>query len=250
MRLLRLTLVSALPFALIACDDEPGPTIMEPDPVAAVHWVNASPDVGAIDIRPIDIVTNAGLFGAGFGAANANAQPILAGTRTIRVFRANSPDILWEGTHNFVEGQRYTFIVHGPANALKVDIINDNPPSPGSGNVAVRAVMLGVGLGNVDVYVGTEADGLPAASPAWTNVGYSPTGTDFKVFPAGPLRIAAVPAGAAEPFIVANQAMPAGSPPTNMLSGIPGVTQPGTAITAIIIDEGRAPIYLNHRRPD
>lgn len=250
MRLLRLTLAGALPFALIACDDDPGPTINEPDPVAAVHWVNASPDVGPLDIRPIDIVTNAGLFGANFGDANANAHPLLAGTRTIRVFRANSSTILWEGTHNFAEGQRYTFIVHGSANSLDVDIVNDAPPAPGAGQVAVRAISLGAGLGNLDIYVGTSSEGLPAAAPTWTNVGYSATGTDFKTFPTGQLRIAAVQAGSTEQMIVDNQALPPGSPPTTTASAIPGVTQSGSAITAIIIDADRAPIYLNHRRPD
>ncbi len=58
-------------------------------PQAAVHWIHAVPDTGEMDMRPIDIISNAGLFDAVFRGSTMFYQGIEAGTRHIRVFMSS-----------------------------------------------------------------------------------------------------------------------------------------------------------------
>ena len=85
---LRFSLLCVVALA-VACSKEA--TFTEPlPPMGAIHWVHAVADTGAMDFRPIDIVTNAGLFDAAFRGANQLPQGIEAGTRRIRVFMSST----------------------------------------------------------------------------------------------------------------------------------------------------------------
>ena len=166
-------------------------TFEEPLPeYAAIHWVNAVPDTGQQDMRIVDITENAGLFDANYRGSNMFYQPIRPGTRTFRIFNSSTnpviaQQVLLEGTLDLTADQGYTLIHSGfarsgstPAHAAL--LLLDNPPVPAAGQVAVRAVHAGAGLGNVDVFIvrkpvnATTVDSLPD-SPAATNIAFSGT---------------------------------------------------------------------------
>jgi hypothetical protein len=168
-------------------------TFEEPLPeYASIHWVNAVPDTGQQDMRIIDIPENAGLFDANYRGSNMFYQAIRSGTRTYRIFNSSADpviaqQILLEGTLDLSPDQGYTVIHSGfarggstPSHAAL--LLLDNPPVPAAGQLAVRAVNAGAGLGNVDVFIVRKAvnpatvDSLPDA-PAATNIAFGQSST-------------------------------------------------------------------------
>lgn len=178
---------AALLLAVVGCAKDA--TFQEPLPdYAAIHWVNAVPDTGQQDMRIVDITENAGLFDANYRGSNMFYQAIRSGTRTFRIFNSSTnpviaQQILLEGTLDLVAGQGYTLIHSGFARSGSTPthaalLLLDAPPVPAAGQVAVRAVHAGAGLGNVDVFIvrkpvnAATVDSLPDARAA-TNIAFS-----------------------------------------------------------------------------
>jgi hypothetical protein len=279
MTLLRFSVSCGLAAAAVGCARDA--TFTEPlPPLAAIHWVNAVPDTGQQDMRVIDIVSNAGLFDANFRGSNMFYQRIEAGSRTVRIFNSSTDPViasqmLQETTVPVTANASYTFIHAGFARtggtpARTVLIIPDTPPTPAAGQVAVRAINAGAGLGNVDVFVvkrpvvATTVDSLPdtraAANVAFGTAGvYTTVAADTAA--ADTIRVVFTTAGTKT--VLAAVVAPAGVAGTTTVNPIAGSRIAGSVLTAVLVPRSVASsaapqtaaflvpstVYLVDRRP-
>jgi hypothetical protein len=241
MRIFHVAALCALAGGLAACDDGTEGTPFEPEPLAAIRFVNAVPDTMAMDYRFTTAVLNAGMYDATFRTVQENYVPFPAGNYTITVFlSSNDPAIAQQViatvTDDYADAGRYTFVHSGAlrAGSATATILEDNATAPAAGKVALRVLNLGAGMGSLDVFVGTTGTGLPSGAASWTNVAFG-AATGYVEFDAAALRVAATATGTAAPLVVANTAAPAGSAATGVQSAIPGVQQVGSVLTVVIL---------------
>lgn len=272
MRVLRLLSLAAIAASFTACERGTEGTPFEPDPLAALRFINAVPDTMAMDYRFVGVVTNAGLYDATFRTNQAHYQPLLAGDHTIRVFLSSldvtvAQTLVNETNFTFVEGKNYTFLHAGfmragQSPAVAVNVVEDAPPTPAAGKIALRALNLAAGIGGMDVFVGTATSGLPSASARWSNLAFGAF-TPYVELDAAAYRVAATASGTTTPLVVANTAAPTGSAASGTSSAITGVTMPGSVLTVVLLPRSvagsQAPqtsaytspafAFLNDRRP-
>jgi hypothetical protein len=224
-------------------------TFTEPEPPqAAIHWIHAVPDTGEMDMRPVDIISNAGLFDAVFRGSNMFYQGIDAGTRQIRVFMSSTnPAItgvaILDTTATFASPNSYTVIHTGFARTGSTPgrvlwIVPDAGADPGAGNVGIRILHAGVGMANVDVNLTRHAaDTLPDA-PAVANLAYKGTGAYFTLvrdtLAADSLRVVVTAAGTKAPVLFSVK-LPAGIAGTTISNPIAGSRVAGSVFTAVIV---------------
>jgi len=217
-------------------------------PQAAVHWLEAVPDTGEMDMRPIDIITNAGLFDAVFRGGNMFYQGIDAGTRQIRVFMSSgNPTVtgtpILDTTYAFASPSAYTVIHTGFARTGSTPgrvlwVVPDAATDPGAGNIGIRIVHAGVGMVNVDVNVTRHAaDTLPDA-PAVANLAYKAIATYFTrardSVAADSLRVVVTAAGTKTPVLFSIK-LPAGLAGDSVRNPIAGSRVAGSVLTAVIV---------------
>ena len=87
-------------------------------PMAGLHFVNAVPDTAKMDFRVVDIVSNAGLFGAAFRTANMFYSGVQAGSRRVRVFYDTTDVVIAQTVFSdtafaYTADQSYTFVEAG-----------------------------------------------------------------------------------------------------------------------------------------
>lgn len=243
MRFFHVAVLCAFASGLAACDEGFEGTPFEPEPLAAIRFVNAVPDTMAMDYRFTDAVLNAGMFDATFRTVQENYVPFAAGSYTITVFLSSldpaiAQQVIATVTQDFVDQGRYTFVHSGPmrSGAATATILTDNASAPAAGRVALRVLHLGTGMGNLDVFVGTTSGSgtLPSGSASWTNVAFG-TVTSYVELDVAALRVAATATGTTTPLLVNNTAAPPGSAPTGTQSAIPGVQQAGSVLTVVIL---------------
>jgi hypothetical protein len=274
MNALRSALICACALSLAACSRDTDGTPFEPDPLAALRFINAVPDTMAMDYRIVSSVTNAGMFDAEFRTNQRFYTPILAGQHMVTVFLSSTDPaiastVVAEETLNLTAGTNYTFIHSGfmrtggtPAAAISV--VEDSPPTPGGGMVALRVLNLAVGQPAMDVFVGTDdASELPGTTATWTDVAAGST-TDYVQMGVDALRLATTETGLTTPALVANTAAPEGDEATGTSSPIPGVMIEGSVLTMVILPPSVAGslapqggafdvpgvVFLVDRRPD
>lgn len=163
--------------ALVACDESDVTTPARP-PLAGVRVINAVADTFAVDVRMIDqvewsIVANNINFRAG-----TEHQPVEAKARRIRVFAfhganptlPNVTQVLHDTTISFAADRNVTLLLTGSARARNVRfvMIEDDPPTPGAGQIAVRTV--NTSNAAIDAYYTASATEAIAGSPAAANV--------------------------------------------------------------------------------
>jgi hypothetical protein len=217
-------------------------------PQAALHWVHAVPDTGEMDMRPVDIISNAGLFDAVFRGSNMFYQGIDAGTRQIRVFMSSTnPAItsipILDTTVTLTAPNSYSLIHTGFARTGSTSgrvlwVVPDAGADPGANNVGLRVLHAGVGMGNVDVnFTRRAADTLPD-TPAVANLAYKGIGTYFTVvrdtLTADSLRIVVTVTGTKTPVLFSLK-LPAGVAGTTTNNPIAGSRVTGSVITAVIV---------------
>jgi hypothetical protein len=216
-------------------------------PMAAIHFVNAVPDTNKMDFRVVDIVSNAGLFGATFRSGNMFYAGIEAGARKIRVFFDTTDvtiaqTVFSDTAYTYVVNQSYTFIeagfARGGAPGRAVSIVADNAADPGANNVGVRMIHAGAGMGNVDVFlIRRQQDTLALPGAAATNVAYGTVVSYVAVAAdtgALALRVVVTAAGTTTP-ILANVALPTGQAGTPTVNPIAGARVPGSVVTAVLV---------------
>ena len=246
MTALRFCALSGVVILGIGCSKEK--TFTEPlPPLAAIHFLNAVPDTMQLDFRVVDIVSNAGFFDANFRDGNMFYTGIEAGSREIRVFLSSTnpsiaSQVVWDSTLNLTAATNYTLIQAGfartgqtPARAAL--LLTDNPAAPGAGQIGLRVVNAGAGLGNVDVNVTRHAtDTLPDTPLA--SVAYATTST-YLTLPvdavaADSSRVVITAAGTKTP-VLATVKLPAGLAGTATTDPIAGARVAGSVLSAVIV---------------
>jgi uncharacterized protein DUF4397 len=150
-------------------------------PTAGVRFINAVPDTGAMDFRPVDLPENTTFYNVGFrGTALLFYKNATAGNRHFRVFQ--SPDatltaeqqiamaqvVFADTTFNIEAGKRYTFIMWGFSRTgsnprMKLSILVDDPADPVN-QIALRIVNAAAGRGAIDVRQYPNGGVLPATA--------------------------------------------------------------------------------------
>jgi len=249
MKFLRFTLLAAAAMTSVACQTDDGAlTPTEIPPLAFVRYINALPDTLATTVRFIDQVefTPQTFVAVPFrGLGGGNYQGAQAGNRSFKVFTyqivgsnlapvAGNTVELGAATHNFEAGKYYTVIINGFARAggspaKQIRIIEDAVPTP-TGDIAVRAIHAGAGIGNVDIYVTPTTTTAISGAPAFAGVAFG-TQSAYASRPAGAFAVRVTAAGSTTPLISA--AAPAGIAGTSAANPIGGATIPGSVITAV-----------------
>ena len=246
MKRLRFSLCCVLAVAF-GCKKDATFTEVEP-PQAALHWLHAVPDTGEMDMRPVDIISNAGLFDAVFRGSNMFYQGMDAGTRRIRVFMSSTnPAItgvpILDTTATFASPNSYTVIHTGFARTGSTPgrvlwIVPDAGVDPGANNIGIRLLHAGVGMGPVDVNLTRHAtDTLPDA-PAVLNLAYKGIGSYFTLvrdsLAADSLRVVVTATGTKTPVLFSVK-IPRGIAGTPTSNPIAGASVAGSVITAVIV---------------
>lgn len=246
MTALRFCALSGVVILGIGCSKEK--TFTEPlPPLAAIHFLNAVPDTMQLDFRVVDIVSNAGFFDANFRDGNMFYTGIEAGGREIRVFLSSTnpsiaSQVVWDSTLNLTAATNYTLIQTGfartgqsPARAAWV--LTDNPAAPGAGNIGLRVVHAGAGMGSVDVNVTHHATDTLPDTPL-VSVGYATT-SGYLTLPvdavaADSSRVVITAAGTKTP-VLATVKLPAGLAGTATTDPIAGARVAGSVLSAVIV---------------
>lgn len=275
MRILRFSVACALGSGVLACSEDASFTVPLP-PLAGIHWVNAVPDTGQLDFRVVDIVSNAGLYDANFRGSNMFYQAIEAGSRQLRIFNSSTnptvaQTIVGEASLALSASTNYTFIHRGFARtgqtpARETVLLADAPPTPAAGQVSVRAIHAGAGMGAVDVFFvkravnPATADSLPDARPV-ANLTYGNASVYVSVTAdAGTEVLRTVFTTAGTKTVLATVNAPAGVAGTTTTNPIAGATQAGSVMTAVLVPPSVAgsqatsfttpgAVYLVDRRP-
>jgi hypothetical protein len=173
MRLSRLAMLCVAALSASACGSD---NVTAPPQLAAVRFINAVADTGAVDIRYIDQVD--------FSTAANNLAfrggtaffPTAVGTRKLRVFLTSrditvTSVIMLDAQATLAANTRVTLLLSGSARAgtLKLLVVNDSTTPPPSGQIGIR--MVNATSGQVsDGYISTApSDPLPG-SPTFTGV--------------------------------------------------------------------------------
>jgi len=252
--------------AVGACsdDDELG----APAPVAGVRFVNAVGDTGSMDFRVVDIVGDAPQFLVNAFRAFTPYQAVTAGTRRLRVFMTPSQadtlvgaPLMWDTTFTFVAGTNYTVLMTGFARAgggvpLQMLVTDDPASDPGAGQMGLRVINAGAGVGAVDAF--TRRTGAAPGAPLLTGLAFGAAGTYTGFVADTPtMRVAVTgPGGAPTLADVLGPPGVAGTPAANPIAG---TNIPGSVLTAIFLPAAvagsQAPagaatvIYIADRRP-
>jgi hypothetical protein len=192
MNLHKYLLLGAAALALGACSDDDGPTGTR-GPLAFVRFVHAVPDTMAVNAIFVDdpFENLPSWYSLRFRNSSGLYQGVEAGERAIRVF-PDSPrpefamQRLIDTTLTLVEGQYYTLVYSGNARGNNdfLAVIEDEIPTPGAGNIAIRVLNANPGMAAVDVYVADSSKApLTAPDETFTGVAYRQA-TDYAVLPA------------------------------------------------------------------
>lgn len=240
-------------------------------PTAGIRFVNAVPDTGAMDFRPVDIVENSQFYNVAFRSTTLlyykNAR---AGTRHFTVFRAptatdpaavqlaTAQTVVFDLPAEVLEaGKLYTYILWGYSRtgsspAMQITRITDDPADPGA-QVALRVInacLPGVcgaaANGVVDVRAFTAAQTIAGAAATWTSVApltvsaYQNVPISPSVTPASAdtitYRIDVRPAGGVTTgAALVTGAAPGGALETIDIQALPGTKVAGSAVSAIIV---------------
>ena len=222
-------------------------------PTAGFRFINAVPDTNAMDLRFVDIVENSAHYQIGFrdspattagvtGSAQIEYKNTRAGSRHFKIFlNGTTPEIastvLKDTTVTLEAGKVYTAIMQGPARSggMKLVVYEEVIADPAA-NVALRVINTTPNPIDVRVFAATAT--LPA-SATWSAVApYSrsafvtaaPSQIRYNVQPAGGGAVV-VPEALA---LIGAPATSSAGTSTLDLEGLPGTTQAGSAVTAIV----------------
>ena len=239
--------VCAAALGVVACDDAGTEVILAPDePLAHTRFVNVVPDTGGQDWRFVDDIENSPV---GLNVQFRGFTPYQAttpGARPLRVFPTTS-DIhvtstrLIDTTLTFEAGQYYTIVHMGlarPGGAVENRVVllqDDAPDAITAGNFALRAMHLGTGWGDIDVYGATSTSAAYPGSELFTDVSFQSV-TNYREVAVGGLALRALPVGEVTSLrSLANTVAQTGEPGVDEdnLEPIGGTEMPGSAMLAI-----------------
>ena len=148
--------------------------------------------------------------------------------------------VLVDTTLTLEAGAHYTITQAGFARAgltprATFVVLQENPPTPPPGQIAVRVFNLAAGLGSVDVYASPSATGALPPTPLFANASFLAPTAWVNVPTSATLSFRATSAGAgslAAPL--ATVAAPAGDVGTTSLDPIPGSAIAGSVFTVYV----------------
>jgi hypothetical protein len=231
-------------------------TFTEPSPAYAhITWLNAVSDTGQLDVRIIDIPTNASFMDADFRSTLPFPLNIEPGTRHIKVFNSSTVDTIakkWllDTSFTFADDQPYSFYLVGFARPgftppLHAVITNLTPATPGPGQYAIRVLNLAPSLaGSIRTIPDTTAqpdafiltnNTFPSGAPAFTNLPFN-TPSAYVNVDTGTYRLALTATGTTDPMVVQSTIPPGvvGDPAVGT-PGVAGTRIAGSVLTAIIV---------------
>jgi len=270
MTIARLCALCIAGLGLAACGEN---SIGAPPPIAALRFVNAVGDTGAMDFRVVDIVGNAPQFLDNTFRFTTPYQAVDAGARHLKVFMTPSrtdtlvgAPTVWDTTFTFAAGTNYTVMMTGFARtgslpAMRMLILQDDPTAPAAGQIRLRVVNVGSGLGAIDGFWRPTAAAAPGTGFA-TNLAFGAAGAYAPLDTAG-LQVAATATGTTTPTL-ADVAGPPGVAGTPSANPIAGTRIAGSVLTAYLVPASvagsTAPqggafatptiLYLADRRPN
>lgn len=273
-RIYQLSMLCFAAGAGFACKPE---SVIETEaiPTAGVRFINAVPDTGQMDFRPVDIVENTTFYNVGFrGTTVLYYKNARAGTRHFKIFR--TPDQTTSAATQIAVAQtvvadlvdqvleqdkRYTYMLWGysrtgSAPAMRVTLLTDDPADPAT-QVAVRVINACVpglcggsadGVVDARVFTGTATIAAPAATftsvqplsaTTYSNVAASASSCTSNQ--AACYNYDFRPAGGA----TAGAALAAGNAPSGILQtidleAVPGTNVAGSAVSGILVPRSLA----------
>lgn len=243
MPLHRTLAIAALAIVAAGCDDKGDAVTNTPAPSAGIRYVNAVPDTLPLDFHAVDIVENSPYIATNFREIKqASYTRAATGSRHFRVF-PNSTNItvtsvpLADLALDLQANVTYSiyhvgFARAGQSPAQHLVVRTDTAPTVPAGQVAVRVVHLGTGIGPVNVFTRTDADTTLPATPAFAAVDYLGV-TPYQYFPIAAIRAfrARAVAGGAQ---LAAVTIPVGDPGSSSLDPVPGSNIAGSVFTIYI----------------
>lgn len=256
MRTIKLIPLALSVLALGACSDDSGVTDLgAPPPAALVRFINAVPDTGTVDLRFWDEVENLPLLlGVASRAHSGYYMRVNPGARKTRVF-PNSTDpkmtqiFLVDTTVTLNANTRYTLVYAGRAtgNADRLAVVEDPSTPPAPAGLAIQAMHVAVGTGNVDVYVvpvtsttaTTPADFATNNAGVLRNVAYLGKASAYLQVPVRPsggfYRFVVTAAGSTTALFAVTPNLAGAAAPSGATYGAqPGVQIAGSVLTAVI----------------
>lgn len=233
-----------------ACTKES--TFTEPSPpLAAINWMNAVPDTGQVDMRVVDIVSNAGLFDANFRNDMMYPEGIEAGARHIRIFNSSTDpnvakQVLLDTTFTFSQSASYGFYFNGFARAGQAHalIVPSTAPAMGPTQFAIRLLNLAPSLAGAvptmadttvhpDAFFSKQIGLLPTGAPDIADAAFGVV-TPYVVLDTGTYRVTFTATGTTGPAVF-QVALPTGVVGTPGVDPIGGTLVPGSVLTAVIL---------------
>jgi len=221
-------------------------------PTAGVRFINAVPDTAGssgLDFRFVDIVESNAHFKIGFrnnivtsGGVPASTlieyKNTRAGQRHFRIFLSDTLQsvaqiVLKDTTVTIEEGKKYTALLWGNARAgqspaMRLTWMEDAPPDPGT-QVALRVLNTTGSPIDVRQYLSTAT--VPAAA-SWAAVP-ALSASAYQLVAPNQYRFNVQPAGGGTALFTDALAL-LGAASTVDIEGLPGTTQAGSAVTAIV----------------
>jgi hypothetical protein len=241
-------------------------TFTEPLPsYAHITWLNAVPDTGQLDVRIVDIPTNASFMDANFRSSQPFPLNIEPGQRHIKVFFSSTADslakqVLLDTTYTFAEDQPYFFYLSGLARAggLRATIATLAPPTPSATQFAIRFLNLAPSLaGSVRAIPDTTAapdlfvlgrDVKPTGAPAVAGLAYGTLSPYVLVDTGSTYHIALTAAGSTDP-VVTQVLIPPGDVASPGTPPIAGSRIGGSVLTAVIVSRSTPASAAPQTRP-
>ena len=261
MHLNRMLLAAFSVVAVAACSDDPISREVAPAPFTSIRWVNAVPDTVAMDYRIVDYPSNASEPNLAFRASSGNWRNLPPGAHHIKVFFTNTTQAgtnvsvvsqtFVDTTLTFDEGKKYTILHYGFAKAAatpkqQLVVIEDVPPSPAAGQIALRAINAAPALGTIDLYAipaaatggaTTGAATFPALAPGaiapWVAMSSVATGS-YRVAATAPASTAALADALAPVGVAAVPSTTVAGVVSQPLDAIAGTQQEQSALTAVV----------------
>ncbi len=158
----RLVLALAATLVLAACDDDPAGPI-DAGRVRAVHAVS---NVTALDVR-INTVS----YASDLAYKNTDGyRSVVAGASSVTFRKADATADLLAANVTVADGTDYTVIALGTEAAPQSVVLTDDNAAPAAGKGKLRLVHAAAGADAVDAYVLANADELPTATAAATDL--------------------------------------------------------------------------------
>jgi hypothetical protein len=199
-----------------------------------------------VDFHAVDMIENSPYIATNFrDIKQAGYTPVAAGSRHFREFLSN-PAAASAGTVTQVlvdtvlalqAGVHYTLIHAGFARAgqtpaAKFIVLQDQLPSPPAGQIAVRVINLGAGLGSLDVFAtAASTDPLPT-TPMIANAAFVAPTSYVNMPVSATLSLRATAAGARTALMTGTA--PVGEPAKGGLDPVPGSSIAGSVFTVYL----------------